>query len=437
MEARVTEQNETSAGTTPADEAIQSPKAHARRFSSPPSAQHTDPEETTGATDKPLTPQDLPPQEPSAPEPIPEAEPAALTTPSAAVAPPPPMHEPKRRGPFLPILGGLIAAGIGYGAAQYMPKGWPIAVQDSAAQSSLEERLARAETALAQRPEATDTAPLMARIEALEAQLAAGPAGTGADDSRLSALAAEIEELRNRPLPEAQVLTEGGTDLTAEIVDLKAEIERLKAGLADSGETDSLRAEIEALRAATLAEREATEARAAELAREAETRASATRAEAAALRLATAIDAGTSLEAALKDLSAAGFTLPQELQANAAGVRTLAALQQSFPEAARAALAADARPPEGAGLGDRVTAFLFSQANIRSLNPQEGTDADAVLSRMEAAISANNLATALSEAEALSPAAAAAPAMATWLSEARARQEAATSAAALLQSAAQ
>src|SRR5690606_27586776 len=137
-----------------------------------------------------------------------------------------------------------------------------------------------------------------------------------------------------------QIVTEGGADLTAEITSIRAEMERLKANLTDSGETDSLRAEIEALRAATLAEREATEARAAELAREAQTRASATRAEAAALRLATAIDAGTSLEAALQDLTAAGFDLPQDLQANAAGVRTMAALQQSFPEAARAALAA-------------------------------------------------------------------------------------------------
>ncbi|RRH76573.1 COG4223 family protein [Falsigemmobacter faecalis] len=433
----MTEQKETSPGQTPEADTTLSAEGHARRVATP----------LTEAEDSPAAP----PEEPQGPA-LPEdsktlrqndfsagSDPVDMPAPDRTdpLPPPPLAPEPKRRGPFLPILGGLIAAGIGYGAAQYMPAGWPIAAQDPSAQAALEERLARAETALSQLPAAPDTAPLLARIDALEAELAARPTGGAADEGRLNALATEIEELRNRPLPEPQILTEGGADLTGEIAALKAELEGLKAGLADSGETDSLRAEIEALRAATLAEREATEARAAELAREAETRASATRSEAAALRLATAIDAGTSLEAALQDLSAAGFTLPQDLQANAAGVRTMAALQQSFPEAARAALAAEARPPEGAGLGDRVTAFLFSQANVRSLHPQEGTDADAVLSRMEAAIGANNLSAALTAAGTLSPAAAAAPAMATWLSEARARQEAAASAAALLQSAAQ
>lgn len=446
MEARVTEQKETSVGSAPEDQAIRSAKGHARRFASP--AQDKEAAAaplTAGIEDKPLTSEEIPVVVGSVSDPstdpvqdsVSEAPPPSDPVPAFTPAPANPEPAARRRGPFLPILGGLIAAGIGYGAAQFMPQGWPIAAQSSTAQAALEERLSRAEAALAQRPDAPDTAPLLARIDALEAQLAARSTEAAPDDSRLNALAAEIEELRNRPQPEPQVLSEGGADLTAEIVSLKAEVERLKAGLTDSGETDSLRAEIEALRAATLAEREATEARAAELAREAESRAATTRAEAAALRLATAIDAGTSLEAALQDLSAAGFDLPQDLQTNAAGVRTMSSLQQSFPEAARAALAAEARPPEGAGLGDRVTAFLFSQANIRSLTPQEGTEADAVLSRMEAALAANNLPAALTEAETLSAEAAAAPAMASWLSEARARQQAAASAAALLQSAAQ
>lgn len=342
-------------------------------------------------------------------------------SPVEAAAPAP--ATPRRRGPFLPILGGVIAAGIGFGTAQYVPEGWPLALRDSAQATAFDTRLAEAERALAALPAPVDAAPLRAGLQEQQDRIAAL-------EAQNQALQAQVEDLLARPVALPGDGSGAGIDISALLTPLQQEIEQLKSGMAGASDTSALKAEIEALRSSTEAERAATEARATEIAREAEARAGATRAEAAALRLSTAIDTGTSLEAALQDLSAAGFTVPADLTGHAAGVRTLASLQAGFPEAARLGLAAAARPDEGAGFGERVSAFLFSQANVRSLHPQEGSSADAVLSRMEAALQAGDLPATLREADALP--AEAATAMSDWLSAARARQSVATAAAALL-----
>jgi hypothetical protein len=83
-------------------------------------------------------------------------------------------------------------------------------------------------------------------------------------------------------------------------------------------------------------------------------------------------------------------------------VATLADLQASFPDLARDALAVardeSARSGEAT---DGATSFLRNMLGARSLEPREGSDPDAVLSRAEAAVRENRLRDALAEIETL------------------------------------
>jgi hypothetical protein len=92
-----------------------------------------------------------------------EAAPVALAEPERPAEPksdPVPAPVPGRKGGWLgPILGGVIAAGAGYGLAQYVPNGWPL--QDTSA-------LQAALTAQQQ-----ETAALKTQLDELSLRLAA------------------------------------------------------------------------------------------------------------------------------------------------------------------------------------------------------------------------------------------------------------------------
>src|SRR5690606_16625940 len=103
-------------------------------------------------------------------------------------------------------------------------------------------------------------------------------------------------------------------------------------------------------------------------------------------RIETAMDSGAGYASAIADLRQLGITVPEPLIAAAeTGVPTQPALEARFPEAARAALAA-ARSADAGGEGGGFGAFLKTQLGARSLEPREGTDPDAILSRAEAAL---------------------------------------------------
>lgn len=149
-----------------------------------------------------------------------------------------------------------------------------------------------------------------------------------------------------------------------------------------------------------------------------------------------ASEANVTRQAALAELTAAAESgaaapealallgeVPPALAPLGEGLVTLTALQDAFAPAARAALAA-APPPEQASLADRLTGFLRAQTGARSLAPREGTDADAVLSRAEAALRDGDLQTTLAELAQLTGAPA--EAMATWRADAQTRLDALT-----------
>lgn len=99
-----------------------------------------------------------------------------------------------------------------------------------------------------------------------------------------------------------------------------------------------------------------------------------------------------------------GVEVPEPLQRHAGtGMPTLAGLTEAFPEAARAALDASLRATADDSLTGRLLGFLRVQTGARSLEPREGSDPDAVLSRAEAAVKAGDVARALTELGALPP----------------------------------
>jgi hypothetical protein len=110
-----------------------------------------------------------------------------------------------------------------------------------------------------------------------------------------------------------------------------------------------------------------------------------------------AIDGGGEYSAALTELqNLTQADVPMAVADNAAdGVPTLAELQRSFAPAAREAVKASIRSDIEGSTMDRLTAFLRVQTGARSLEPREGDDPDAILSRAEAALQDGDLETVL------------------------------------------
>lgn len=236
---------------------------------------------------------------------------------------------------------------------------------------------------------------------------------------------------------EDQVANQTGTDLggieaaLADLADRIAALEaRPEAVVAPSGDVSAVTADMDALRAqiaemTSAAQTELQQARETAAAIE-ENAAAAARnaaARAALARVQTALESGAPIGAALGDLEAATVSpAPDALIAAQDGVPTLASLQESFPEAARQALATARREgvagEETSGFG----AFLRTQLDVRSTAPREGDGADAILSRAEAAIRTGRLSDALAEVSALPEVARAE--MSDWLAQAELRASA-------------
>ena len=304
---------------------------------------------------------------------------AVSDKPEPKPTPVPPKPAPAQQGSFLPLaLGGLVAGVIGFAVATFTaPQADNGLASELAAQSNmidgLEQRVANLPAPDLSGIE-TAFADLTARVEALEARPAAVAAPTG--------------------------------DMSA----VNADMDALRAQIAEM--TNAAQTELSDARATA----ESIEENAAAAARKAAGRA-------ALSRIQTALESGAPIGAALGDLeNATGSAAPVELADVQDGVPTLASLQEKFPEAARVALAAarseGVAGEESTGLG----AFLRTQFDVRSTSPREGTDADAVLSRAEAAVRTGRLSDALAEISALPEVSRAA--MSDWLAQAEARASA-------------
>lgn len=212
----------------------------------------------------------------------------------------------------------------------------------------------------------------------------------------LDSVEARLTTLENRPSPAP------ATDENAEAYG--AELEKMQTALQQQ------RSEIESL----LANAQSVEQATADAAREAAV-------QSAISQITAAISSGSAYSDALNDLETAGVTdLPEPLTAPADdGVVTLSNLQARFPAVARVALttARDAGLDGEGGAG--VGGFLRRQLGARSVQPKEGSNPDAVLSRAEADLRNGRLSEALGEIDTLPDDVASA--MADWLADARAR----------------
>lgn len=316
----------------------------------------------------------------------------------------------KRVG-FVPlVLGGVVSAGLGFAAGWQglvPPRGAAEAEAAFAAQTARIEELA---TALAALPAAPDLLPLQDQVAAMRGDL--GPLA-----DRVAALEARVGTLARAPAGD-------GTLSASAIAAWQQDIEALKTALAAQAEqiaaTAALAAEQEsglsALREAMAAQEtevarmvdaaavrlDAAQSAVAGIEEQATATATATLRRAVLANLQTALDDGRPFSTLLDELAATGVELPAGISGSAeSGVATLAALTETFPEAARAALSA----ARAEGLADDgqsdLMAFLRRQLDVRSVEPREGDGPDAVLSRAEAALRDARLTDALAEVAAL------------------------------------
>ncbi len=305
-----------------------------------------------------------------------------------------------------PVLGGVIAAGLGFGLAQYLPLagylGGSAAGPSVEQMSALQAEVANLRAALAAQPQG-DSANLAARLDALETQVA----NTAAPD--LGAVETRIAALEQRPVGSLS-----GADAAA-LAALQAEVFTLKSTGVAQTQVDAASAALQAKLDAAMAAAEAMQTSASETAAKSAQRA-------ALLQISAALDSGAAFGSALTALE--GVALPEALVANAAGLPSLKSLQDSFPDAARMALDAALKADMGDGWTDRALSFLRTQVGARSLTARDGADPDAILSRAEAALTAGDVPATLAELDALPDIAK--TAMASWQLGADQRQAAQT-----------
>ncbi|WP_323781713.1 hypothetical protein [Thalassovita sp.] len=313
-----------------------------------------------------------------------------------------------RKGGFWPaLLGGVIAAGVGAGGALYL---FPEGISGSNTVTQLQ---AQTESSLSAQTRRIDD--LAAQVDAiklppdLSAELTKVSQSVSQSTIQVEQLATQIagyedrlNNLEKRPITEFA---------SKEAVDA---YERELQALQDAMATQ--RGEIEDMLAAA----EAKEASAAQDAR-------STMLRGAVAQIQVALDTGGSFAESLTELEQAGVAVPDILIRLADGAPSLIALQDSFPDAARAALKTSREAETGGG----TLKFLRDQLGVRSLEPREGDDADAILSRAEAALKAGHLADAMAELEALPEDGRVE--LTDWMAQATARADALAAVAALRQ----
>lgn len=324
----------------------------------------------------------------------------------------------ERKAGFFPmLLGGVAAAVAGFGLSQYLgPNGWPFS-DGAGFEAEITEKLSDQEQQInALESQLADLAPRFDGVDGgfAEIQTSLGDIASQADalettlvatEAQISALSERMVELERRPM-EAAVSP-------ATIATYQAELDKLVASV------DAERAEMEKQRqeVADLAQR------AVEAEQSAQREALVSDLKIATATVIADVNAGKPFAASLEPLIASNIvSVPEGLTSVAdTGVPTQSDLLNSFPKAARQALAT-ARASEDDGTRPSLMSYLAAQLDARSVQPREGDDADAVLSRAEAAVANGDLEIAFKEIEGLSDDAKAD--MADWVAAAKTRFDA-------------
>ncbi|WP_397541780.1 hypothetical protein, partial [Roseovarius salis] len=242
----------------------------------------------------------------------------------------------ERKGGFVPtVLGGAVAAVIGFGAGYYYTSEYAATAPDPAALETLRNDM-------------------QSEIETLRGNLQ----GTLEEqESRISALSDDvaateppdistIRETQSELDDAIGSLTERVSELETRLDDIRARVSEIATRPVREGASDeaiaAYEAELEALQESMARQRAEIEEMAAEARQMEESAAQterATRRRAALSRVQTAIDTGGGFASALSELEATGMNVPPALTGLAeSGVATISDLQESFPAPARAAL---------------------------------------------------------------------------------------------------
>jgi len=306
-----------------------------------------------------------------------------------------PVNE-KRKSAFVPlVLGGVLSGVVGFGAATYYFMSQP----SDAAQALVQVQATLGEHRTKLDEINASVSGLSGTIEGVETDFSGKVSGlaevTAQQDTELAEalngmsgniadFEARLTALEKRPIAEA-----GG--MTGEAA---AAYERELRTMRDLLETQ--RRDIEQLAAEATARIEGVALQAATAEQTAEKTAKATALKAAVSQLQSALDNGGAFEATLTGLAATGVEIPPVLaEASKGGVPTLVVLQESYPKAARAGLSASVKATTGDSAMGKLGSFFRSQVGARSLEPREGDDPDAVLSRAEAALANGDIAAAI------------------------------------------
>lgn len=352
-----------------------------------------EPDPAEPSPDSPAT--EPPPEQPAPPAYEPEA---GVTATEAGEASPERPNAGRFVVPLIAALGGGIVGGLVVALLSSSTGSDPVAT------ASLDSRFAAVSARLD-------------RLEATESQ-AASPVSPGVDPARLADIEKEIAALKetaSRPVPESDAPAASAPPV--DLAPLENRLAALESRPAPTAEApvdlaplqtrlDTLATRLDAVEAHPPADPK-TEAAARVIAitalRQAATGSAPFAAELAAAKALGETD--TSL-AALEPLAGAGAPSKAELIA-------------AFPAVADAIRVAAAKADPGASLIDRLAASAGSLVSVKPAGPMAGGSATAIVSRMEAAVKAGDLAEALREGEALD-AIARAP-LAAWAAQAARR----------------
>ena len=271
--------------------------------------------------------------------------------------------------------------------------------------------------------------PLRDQMNTLSDQMAA--ADSTAIEARLWAVEGKVEgliaELKSLQDMLGSVAAEGGAisaDTAASIAAYRTRIDALQAQVdeitARQGELTSAVVDAQTTASQQVEEAQALVEEASETAMSAQNQ---TALATALTEVETALQTGAGFATPLGVIAEiTGDATPEALLVSAAGVKTLDSLEEAYPLVAHAAIRADIAAGQNDGGLSGLGSFLRSQVATRSLTPQQGDSADAVLSRLEAALKLDDMAGVLAEAESLPEAAAIE--MAGWLAQVSARKAA-------------
>ena len=317
----------------------------------------------------------------------------------------PNMPKPRSGGTFLPLVaGGIVAAGLGFAASQYLANpNWPFQKTPDMTADLRQDLLAQA----------NDLASIKAQIADLSAKVAAPQSDTRIDDlmgsvenlttgvtgveETVTALNRRLTDLEGRPIPDVGATAEAVQAYESQLAAMRSMLDQELAQIKN--------AQTEALAANTAVE-EST---------------ASIRFLSAVSNLTAAANAGGSYSTSLDVLAALATDIPDVLVENAdTGIATMPVLRNEFPAFAREAMIASIKEQEANGEISKTAAFFQTQFGIRSLEPKEGTSADAILSRAEDALRNGDIAQTLSELQALPDTGR--EVMAPWVQKAQTRE---------------